>query len=185
MALTQLDPIAALVVIDMQKGIVGLPTVHPIREIIERVAKLTQAFRDKQLPVILVNVAGRPPGRTNAVVKFSPPADWTELIPELKQHAGDYTVTKMQIGAFYGTALERILRRAGVTQIVVAGVATSIGVETTARDAFDHGYHVGLVVDAMTDLDADNHRHSVEKVFPRIGETASTDEVLTMLKHHA
>ena len=94
MALTQLDPIAALVVIDMQKGIVGLPTVHPIREIIERVAKLTQAFRDKQLPVILVNVAGRPPGRTNAVVKFSPPADWTELIPELKQHAGDYTVTK-------------------------------------------------------------------------------------------
>ena len=185
MALTQIDSIAALVVIDMQKGIVGLPTVHPMKEIIERIAALTQAFRDKQLPVILVNVAGRPPGRTNASVKFSPPADWTELIPELQQQPSDYTVTKMQIGAFYGTALERILRRAGVTQVILAGVATGIGVETTARDAFDHGYNVGLVIDAMTDLDADSHRHSVEKVFPRIGETASTGEVLAKLKQRA
>jgi nicotinamidase-related amidase len=182
MALTQIDPIAALVVIDMQKGIVALPTAHPIKEVVDRVAQLTQAFRDKKLPVILVNVAGRAPGRTDTSVNFSPPADWAELIPELKQQPSDYTVTKVQIGAFYGTALERILRRAGVTQVFLAGVATSIGVEKTARDAFDHGFNVGLVVDAMTDLDADNHRHSVDKVFPRIGETASTAEVVAMLK---
>jgi nicotinamidase-related amidase len=185
MPLTQIDPLAALVVIDMQKGIVALPTAHPIKEVIERIATLAQAFREQHLPVVLVNVAGRAPGRTDRAMKFSPPADWAELIPELKQQPSDYTVTKMQVGAFYGTSLDRILRRAGVTQVFVTGVASSMGVEKTATDAYDHGYHVGLITDAMTDLDAENHRHSVEKVFPKIGETASTDEVLAQLQQRA
>jgi nicotinamidase-related amidase len=90
-------------------------------------------------------------------------------------------VTKQQIGAFYGTALEQILRRHGVTQVVLAGVATSSGVEATARNAYDHGYNVTLVVDAMTDLSADAHRHSVETIFPRLGETATTDDVIRSL----
>ena len=107
-------------------------------------------------------MAGRAPGRTEVRFNFSPPADWTELVPELDRQPSDYTVTKQQIGAFYGTALEQILRRHGVTQVVLAGVATSSGVEATARNAYDHGYNVTLVVDAMTDLSADAHRHSVE-----------------------
>jgi nicotinamidase-related amidase len=183
MPLTQIDPIAALVVIDMQKGIVGLPTAHPAAEITARVAKLAQGFRAQGLPVILVNVAGRPSGRVDAKSNFSPPAGWTDLVPELDQQPSDYTVTKLQIGAFYGTALEQILRRTGTTQIVLAGVATSLGVESTARDAYDHGYHVVLVVDAMTDLQLDAHQHSVERLFPRIGQTTRTDDVLTLLKH--
>ncbi len=72
--------------------------------------------------------------------------------------------------------------RRGVTQVVLTGVATSIGVESTARSAYDLGYNVTLVVDAMTDRDADAHRHSVEKIFPRLGETAKTDDVLKLLK---
>ena len=127
MPLTQIDPVAALVVIDMQKGIVGLPTAHPAAGIAARVAQLAQAFREKGLPVVLVNVAGRPAGRVDAKPNFSPPADWTDLIPELNQQPGDYTVTKLQIGAFYGTALEQILRRCGATQVFMTGVATSIG----------------------------------------------------------
>ena len=63
----------------------------------------------------------------------------------------------------------------------MTGIATSSGVESTARSAYDYGYHVVLVVDAMTDRDADNHRHSVEKVFPRLGETCTTDDVLKLL----
>jgi nicotinamidase-related amidase len=68
-----------------------------------------------------------------------------------------------------------------VTQVVLAGVATSSGVEATARNAYDHGYNVTLVVDAMTDLSADAHRHSVEAIFPRLGETATTEDVIRSL----
>jgi nicotinamidase-related amidase len=181
MALTEIDPVSALVVIDMQKGIVGLPTAHPASEIAERIGKLTAAFRAKELPVVLVNVAARAPGRTEAKFNFSPPADWTELIPEMNRQPSDYVVTKHQVGAFYGTGLEMILRRRGVTQVVLAGISTSAGVEATARNAYDHGFNVALVVDAMTDLSEEAHRHSVEKIFPRIGETGVTDDVLALL----
>jgi nicotinamidase-related amidase len=182
MPLTQIDHVAALVVIDMQKGIVAMPIAHPIAPLIERIASLARAFRAHGLPVILVNVTGLAPGRVEAKFNFSPPTDWADLIPELERQPGDYTVTKQQVGAFYGTALEQILRRRGVTQVFVVGVATGSGVEATARTAYDHGYHVALVTDAMSDLNPETHRYSVEKVFPRIGETAHTDEVLALLQ---
>ena len=74
-----------------------------------------------------------------------------------------------------------ICARTGVTQVVLTGIATSAGVESTARSAYDHGYNVVLAVDAMTDRDADTHRHCVEKIFPRLGETATTDSLLALL----
>jgi nicotinamidase-related amidase len=86
------------------------------------------------------------------------------------------------VGAFIGTSLDETLRLRGVTQVFLTGVATSLGVESTARSAYDYGYNVVLVVDAMTDRDADAHRHSVEKIFPRLSETATTDDVLKLLK---
>src|SRR5439155_3348746 len=91
-------------------------------------------------------------------------------------------VTKQRWGAFAGTTLDRYLRERGVTQIVLTGIATSIGVESTARNAYDHGYNVMLVVDAMTDLHADAHRHSVEKIFPRLGESTTTGQLLRLLE---
>jgi nicotinamidase-related amidase len=181
MPLSQIDEVAALVVIDMQKGIVGLPLAHSGLEIAGRIAELARAFRARGLPVVLVNVAGRAPGRTDMQINFAPPPDWTDLVPELDQQSSDYTVTKQQIGAFFGTALEMILRRRQVTQVFLAGISTSIGVESTARTAYDHGYHVAFVTDAMTDRDAGSHQHSVEKIFPRIGETTTTAEALEKL----
>ena len=184
MPLTQLDAVPALVVIDLQKGIVGLPTAQPASEIVDRSARLARAFREHGLPVVLVNVAGRAPGRTDAgPPKFTFPPDWTDLVPELEPQPDDYLVTKQRVGAFIGTSLHDQLAKRGVTQIVLAGIATSVGVESTARSAYDHGYNVTLVGDAMTDLDADAHRHSVEKVFPRLGEVATTDDVLLQLKN--
>lgn len=186
MPLTKLDTAAALVVIDLQKGIAALPTLHPVSEIIRRSAQLARAFRERGLPVVLVNVTGRVPGRTEAgAPKLSFPPDWAELVPELEQQPSDYLVTKQRVGAFIGTPLDETLRRCGVTQVVLTGVATSAGVEATARSAYDYGYNVVLVVDAMTDRDADAHRHSVEKIFPRLGETATTDDVLKLLKEAA
>jgi nicotinamidase-related amidase len=179
MPLTKLDKNVGLIVIDLQKGIVGMPAVHPASEIIGRSAQLARAFRKRGLPVVLVNVTGMTPRRTDAgPPKFSPPADWTDLVPELEQQRDDHIVHKQTWGAFLGTRLDDYLRQRGVTQIVLNGIATSAGVESTARSAVDLGYNVVLVVDAMTDRDADVHRHCVEKIFPRLGETDTTANVL-------
>jgi nicotinamidase-related amidase len=182
--LTKIDTNAALIVIDLQKGTVGIPTVHPTNEIVSRSAQLARAFRARGLPVVLVNVAGAAPGRSDAGTRYfaSLPADWTELVPELERHPDDYTVSKQRVGAFIGTSLDEILRKRSVTQVFVTGIATTLGVESTARSAYDYGYNVVTVVDAMTDRDAEAHRHSVEKIFPRISETDTTDNVLKLLK---
>ena len=183
MSLTKLDTMAALIVIDLQKGIVGLPTVHPSGEIIARAAELARAFRERNFPVVLVNVSGRAPGRTDAgAPKFALAPDWAELVPELGAQPGDHLVTKQRVGAFIGTDLHEYLSQRGVTQIFLAGVATSVGVEATARSGYDYGYNVVLVVDAMTDRDAEAYRFSVERIFPRIGETETTDNVVKLLK---
>jgi len=180
--LTKLDPIAALIVIDLQKGIVGLPTAHPSSEIVDRSARLARAFRQRGLPVVLVNVTSRAPGRTSFTRPMPPfPPDWTDIVPELDQQRGDLLISKQRVGAFIGTSLDEELRRRGVTQVFLAGVATSAGVEATARSAYDHGYNVVLVVDAMTDMDPEAHRYSVEKTFPRLGETDTTENVLNQL----
>ena len=186
MPLTKLDAISALIVIDLQKGLVSLPTVHPAGEIVDRSAQLARAFRKQGLPVVLVNATGRAPGRTDtARPNFSAAADWTELVPQLEQHPGDYLVSKQRWGAFLGTPLDEVLRQRGVTQILLTGIATSIGVESTARSAYDLGYNVTLAVDAMTDLNVEAHNNSVTKIFPRLGETETTHNLLEMLKQEA
>jgi nicotinamidase-related amidase len=113
--------------------------------------------------------------------KFSFPPDWTDLVPELEEHPTDHLVTKQSWGAFANTGLDDYLRLRGVTQIVMAGVATSAGVESTARNAYDFGYTVTFATDAMTDRDIDMHRACIEKIFPRIGEVALADDVLNLL----
>jgi len=183
MSLTQVDATPALLVIDLQKGITGLATVHPAADVIARAAELASSFRKHGFPVVLVNVSGRAPGRTDAgTPKFTFLPDWTELVPELEQQSSDYVVTKQRPGAFIGTSLQEILQLRGVTQVFLAGIATSAGVEATARSAYDLGYHVVLVIDAMTDRDGDMHRHCLEKIFPRIGESATAEAVVRALE---
>jgi nicotinamidase-related amidase len=182
MPLTQIDTNAALIVIDLQKGIVGFPTVHPIGEILGRTAQLARAFRERGLPVVLVNVIAPAPGRTDAGPrKYDFPPDWHEIVPELDRQASDIPISKQRWGAFLGTALDEQLRALGVTQVFMTGVATSAGVESTARSAADLGYNVVFVVDAMTDMSAEMHSHSIAKIFPRMGETENTERVLEML----
>ncbi|UXU91307.1 isochorismatase family protein [Burkholderia sp. S-53] len=182
MSATRLDTNTALVVIDLQKGITALPTAHPVAPVLTHARALLDAFRSRGLPVVLVNVAGGAPGRTQQQVRLDAlPADWTELVPELNRQPGDHVVTKKTWGAFTGTDLDAHLKAVGVTQIVLAGIATSIGVESTARYAFELGYNVTLAVDAMTDLNADAHVNSVERIFPRLGETGTTQDIVALL----
>ena len=182
MPLTQLDPIAALIVIDLQKGIVSMPTVHPVTEIIDRTAQLARAFRARKFPVVLVNVLLPPPAAPKPSVRNNfPSPDWTDLAPELDQQPTDHLVTKHRLGAFIGTDLDEYLRSRNVTQIFLTGIATTVGVESTARSAYDLGYNVVLVTDAMTDRSAENHRHAIESIFPRIAELCTTAEALQAL----
>lgn len=185
MALTTLDPKTALIVIDLQNGIVGLPTARPAGEVIERAATLAAAFRNRNLPVVLVNVDGGAPGRTEQPRRGERPAGWAELVPELHRQPSDLLVTKRTWGAFIHTNLDATLRELGVSQVVVAGIATCAGVESTARQAYELGYNVTLAVDAMTDMNGDAHANSVARIFPRIGETGTTDEIIALLDSSA
>jgi nicotinamidase-related amidase len=180
--LSTLDSKAALVVIDLQRGIVGLPLAHPAGGIVAAANHLSRAFRGRGHTVVLVNVAGGAPGRTDSTAQSGArPADWAELVPELERGAEDLLVTKHRWGAFTGTPLHEELSRRGVTQIFLMGIATTRGVESTARAAFELGYHVVLITDAMTDRNADAHRNSVANVFPLLGETTTADEVVRLL----
>lgn len=182
MALTVLDPGSALVIIDLQHGIVSLPTAHPMAEVIARARALAQAFRARRLPVVLVNVAGGTPGRAEQKRRLDAfPAGWTNLIPELDQQPGDILVTKHTWGAFTGTDLDAQLKKRGITQIVLAGVATSAGVESTARHAHELGYNVTLAADAMTDTSIDAHDNSLARIFPRLGETGTAQAIIALL----
>jgi len=177
-----LDHRTALVVIDLQKGIVALPDAAAVSGVIGNCAALAEAFRGKGLPVVLVNVTSGAPGRTDQAPRMRElPAGFSDLIPELNQQPQDHRVTKRTWGAFMHTGLEDRLKSLGVTQVVVAGVATSIGVESTARQAYELGFNVTLPVDAMTDLNADAHHNSIVRIFPRLGEVGTTAEVLALL----
>ncbi len=183
MALAPLDPKVALVAIDLQKGIVAYLTVHPIEEIVGRTRVLAEAFRRRGLPVVLVNVAGGAPGRTEQPRHHREvPPGWTDLVPDLNQKPQDYVVTKRTPGAFTATDLEAHLRQLDITQVVIAGVATSNGVEVTARQAYELGFNVAFAIDAMTDVDLDAHTYSLTRVFPRIGESGTTEEIIALLE---
>jgi nicotinamidase-related amidase len=187
MPATVLDPKTALVVIDLQKGISAIPLAQPFAAVVSRTVRLAEAFRAAKLPVVLVNVAFSADGgdvprtRTESPFRGAMGPDFSELVPELGAQTGDLRVTKRQPNAFYGTDLDLQLRRRGVTGVVMTGVATSAGVEATARAAQERSYNVTFASDAMTDREADVHEMFVTRLFPRMGEVDTTDAILALL----
>ncbi|HTP49176.1 MAG TPA: hydrolase [Anaeromyxobacteraceae bacterium] len=181
----------ALVVVDLQKGILAVPTEpRPSEEVVQNAARLAGAVRAGGGLVVLVRVALSPDGKDGLRPQLDPGApvpsaargpDWAELAPELAGHAQDHCVTKRQWGAFYGTDLELQLRRRSLGTIVLCGIATSFGVESTARDAYERGYQQVFVEDAMASRSAAEHEHTVARIFPRMGRVRSTAEVLAAL----
>lgn len=183
MPLTTLDPKTALIVIDLQRGVVSAPTIHPAADIVRRANQLIGAFRSHGLPVVLVTVTGAPPGRTEQAGRGpqQQPADFAELVADLDRQPGDHFVTKRARSAFTRTGLADRLQSLDVTQVVLAGISTSSGVESSARDAHEQGFHVTLAVDAMTDTRPDAHEHTIGRVFPRLGETGTTEQIIALL----
>lgn len=187
MSLTTIDPASALIVIDLQRGITGRGDLAPYSagEVVARCRGLVDGFRAAGSPVVFVTVSGVPAGRTDVQPGGGStsgfPAGWDELIDEFYPAPDDLRVVKYSRSAFANTDLADALRERGITQVVVTGIATASGVESTARDAHEAGFHVTVPTDAITDSDPDAHAHSVSKVFPKIAETGSTAELLELI----
>lgn len=190
--LLELEPgKTALVVIDLQEGIVAMPVgPHAAAAVVSRTAGLVEAMRQVGGFIVLVHVGPSADGRdalhpltdrSRASGTNASPDGWDRIVTELRPEAGDHVVHKRQWGAFYGTDLDLELRRRRIDTILLTGIATNMGVESTARDAYERGYNVVFVEDAMASLDAAMHAFAVEKVFPLIGRVRTSREVLTAL----
>lgn len=180
----------ALVVIDLQKGIAAMPTVpHDAASVVRNAAKLAEAFRNNGMPVFLVRVTpsadmkdGLHPAVDEGVAtRGAMSADWSEILPEMKPLESDFIITKRQWGAFYGTELDLQLRRRSIHTIVLCGIATDIGVESTARVAYEYGYNQIFAEDAVAARSVEGHRHAVKEIFPRIGKMRTTEEILAAI----
>ncbi|MDA5283352.1 isochorismatase family protein [Streptomyces sp. NPDC054904] len=156
---------SALLLIDLMPRIIALPLApHTGDEVLARCRRLARAFRANGRPVVLVrverpNVGEQPPGSGFADDLVRP---------------GDTLVVKRTVGAFHGTDLHERLRDLGVDTLVLAGLVTTMGVESTARAASDHGYELEFVADAMSGFAADEHHLTVARTFPRFGEVRDT-----------
>lgn len=178
----------ALVLIDLQQGIVGLDLApHSGAKVVEHAAKLADRFRQAKAPVVLVRVTFSPDGadalkaETDFKPNFQRPANWAEFVPAIGPKEGDIVITKRQWGAFYGTDLDLQLRRRGQGTIVICGISTEFGVESTARDAYERGYELIFAEDAMTGMTAESHVNSTTRIFPRLGRVRATEEILAAL----
>ncbi|HZE09019.1 MAG TPA: hydrolase [Gemmatimonadaceae bacterium] len=179
----------ALVLIDLQGGVLQRQTSpHSAADVLARSAKLAKRFREVGAPVVLVNVSYSPTGEdrlnqpTDAPMMGTPEPGWDKLSPDLGTSDKDIRITKRQWGAFYGTALDLHLRRRGITTIAIGGIATNFGVESTARDAYERGYALILIEDAMAALSENAHQFALTTIFPRLGRVRSTDEVIAALR---
>ena len=181
----------ALVAIDLQNMIVSRATQpHEARSVVERTAQLAVALRAKGGFIVWVRVAGSADGKDRLYPvcdqPWTPPrelpSDANEYAPGLSIQPSDHLVTKRQWGAFYGTDLDLQLRRRRLTTILLTGIATNIGVESTARAAFELGYEQIFVEDAMSALTAGQHEHTVTNIFPRMGRVRRTADVLAALR---
>ncbi len=173
----------ALVLIDLQKGVLGMPVApHAAAAVYERSMRLAQRFRSAGGLVIHVRVSFASdradalqlpvdqPSNYGAL-----PADWDEYPEPL--HPSDLSITKRQWGAFYGTDLDLQLRRRGIRCVVLGGIATNIGVESTARSAAEHGYELVVPEDLCSTFNAEMHAFSFQHILPRIARITTSEAI--------
>jgi nicotinamidase-related amidase len=173
----------ALVLIDLQEGILKYP-LAPLsgQELLSQGKALAEKFRSAGAPVVLVNVGWAADSKDvlHAPVDHPThpaggvPAGFSKLAEGLVAE-GDILITKRQWGAFTGTELDLQLRRRGMRTIVLGGVATNMGVESTARQARDLNYGVVLARQATTSVNAEMHDFAVKRIFPLISRV--TDDI--------
>jgi nicotinamidase-related amidase len=185
-----LDPkTTALVLIDLQKGILPFAKApYGADAVVANAISLVRAFRAAKATIVRVRVGFSADGLDRLrqpVDNLNPPgpvpADWLADPDGLPSQPGDIEILKRQWGAFYGTELDLQLRRRGIRTLVLGGIATAIGVESTARAAFEHGYEIVFPEDLSSSPLEALHRHSFGAIFPRIGRVRTTLQVLAAM----
>ncbi len=178
----------ALVVIDLQRGIISRESVpHSPAHVVNNASRLVKAFEEKGAYIVLVRVSTSDGGdmlkpKTDLKVPQRQLTEgWDTLVPELENIKRAHHITKRQWGAFYGTDLDLQLRRRGIDTIVLCGVSTGIGVDTTAREAYQHGYHQIFAEDAMAAFSLEEHEYVCNHIFPRIGKVRTCEEIIRIL----
>jgi nicotinamidase-related amidase len=179
----------ALILVDLQAGVVRLP-MEPLsgKQVVEVAGALADEFRRRGALVILLR-AGFSRDRKDLLraptdrAPFSGTRgdDWADLMPGLHRTDQDLVITKRQWGAFYGTDLDLQLRRRGIRNVVIGGVATNFGVESTARAAVENGYAVILATDVMSSFTTELHQFAVDHMLPYIGRVRSSAEIVAAL----
>jgi nicotinamidase-related amidase len=190
MAALSLNPKStALVLIDLQRGIVARQTEpYTSADVVAHGVRLADRFREQGALVVLVRVAFSADTRDRLSQQIDQPqppgplpADYSEIVPELGPKTNDIVISKKQWGAFYGTELDLQLRRRRIDTIVLGGISTNFGVESTARAAHEHSYQIVFAEDAMAGLSAEAHHFAVKTIFPRLGLVRSTGDVLSAI----
>lgn len=181
----------ALVLIDLQKGILGMPTApHAPAQILANAALVATALKKAGGTIILVrvafsaNYADKPNQATDVPMVVPPgglPADWADFAPEIASLDADAVITKRQWSAFYGTELDLQLRRRGIDTVVLGGLMTNFGVESTARDGWQHNYAMVIAEDATSGFTAELHAFAIGHVLPRIARVRSTADIVASL----
>lgn len=184
----KIDPrTSALVLIDLQNGILNMPLApRSGAEVLATSQAVAQRFRAAGSTVVLVNVGWsadyadalhQPVDNPTVRPAGGMPAGWSELAEELTA-PGDLRVTKHQWGAFHGTELDLQLRRRGIVTIVLGGIATNMGVESTARFAWEYGYRLVVLEDACSSFGTEMHQMSISAILPRIAQVRQSAELV-------
>ncbi|GAB2175587.1 hydrolase [Dongia sp. agr-C8] len=181
----------ALVLIDVQKGTLGFNlSPHGPADIVAAATRLADGARKAGAMLVYVRVAfaadyaDRPQGLTDVPMILPPgglPADWSDYAPEIAAIAPDLWITKRHWSAFHGTELDLQLRRRGMTHLVFGGIATNFGVESSARDAWQHNYTAVIAEDACSSVGPELHRFAIEKTLPRVSLIRSSAEIIAAL----
>lgn len=176
----------ALVIIDLQRGITDREVApHSSSKVIANASKLADYFREQGSLVVLVRVS-----TTDGKDRLQQPTDsppirpaalsegFDVIVEKLGPKKGDLVITKHQWGAFYDTGLDLQLRRRGISTIVLAGISTNMGVESTARDAYERNYALVFAEDATSAMSNEAHTFAITNIFPRLGRVRSTKQIL-------
>lgn len=177
----------ALILVDLQNITMAMSVApHTARLVLDNGVRLARRCREKGVHVVLIRVGGDPGMRLPAPLDapfpaFKVPERWDQFPDGLEPQPGDIVVTKHNWGAFFATDLDQQLRRRGIHTLLIGGIATNFGVESTARQAHEAAYEPVLIEDAMTAFSVEEHRFAIERIFPRLGRVRSTAEVLAAL----
>jgi len=191
--MSKLDPQkTALILIDLQQGLMSMPLAPNSADIVLanglRLAKALQGQGGMVIPVRVEfsdHYADRPGQYVDqpmTLPREGLPEGWATLAPEVVALKSEITITKRQWSAFFGTELDLQLRRRGFTHVIIGGLATNFGVESTARDAWQHDYAVIIAEDICSTFSDEMHLFALEKTLPRVAKIRKTDEIIAALQ---